>query len=178
MDVQLELSRLTQRQQYRSNYPRSNPTDYWKRSLLIPYLDSLKSSLESRFAENNLPAFSLLALHPSKMLKTSIDALKSSIQPFSDFYNLDLSGEIELWYETWKAKHLDEDHLKNLELCEVMEEANTFFPNVQYALEILLTLPCTTCTIERSFSTLRRVKTWLRSTMGENRLNGKICINL
>src|SRR5687768_10143292 len=29
----------------------------------------------------------------------------------------------------------------------------------------------TTCTIERSFSTLRRVKTWLRSTMSDERLS-------
>lgn len=173
IDIELELPRLTQRQQHRSNHPRSNSTDYWKRSLLIPYLDSLKSSLENRFSKNNSPAFSLFMLHPSNMMKTSIDGLKKSIQPFSDHYNLDLSGEIELWYETWKSKDLDEDQLKNLELCEVMEEANAFFPSVQHALEILLALPCTTCTIERSFSTLRRVKTWLRSTMSENRLNGK-----
>jgi len=36
----------------------------------------------------------------------------------------------------------------------------------------LLSLPCTTSTVERSFSSLRRIKTWLRSTIGENRLNG------
>jgi len=38
-----------------------------------------------------------------------------------------------------------------------------------------MTIPPTTCTIERSFSTLRRVKTWLRSTMTEQRLSG-LCI--
>lgn len=173
IDVELDLPRLTQRQQHRSNHPSSNPTDYWKRSLLIPYLDSLKSSLEHRFARNNSFAFSLFMLHPSNMMETSINDLKKKIQPFSDLYDLDLSGEIELWYEIWKSKQLNRDQLKDIELCEVMIEANSFFSTIQYALEILLALPCTTCTIERSFSTLRRVKTWLRSTMGENRLNGK-----
>jgi hypothetical protein len=38
-----------------------------------------------------------------------------------------------------------------------------------------MNIPPTTCTIERSFSTLRRVKTWLRSTMTEQRLSG-LCI--
>ena len=33
-------------------------------------------------------------------------------------------------------------------------------------------MPATSCATERSFSTLRRVKTWLRSTTGEDRLNG------
>ena len=46
------------------------------------------------------------------------------------------------------------------------------FPAVCKALAIALSLPATTCTVERSFSTLRRVKTWLRSTMSDHRLSG------
>ncbi|KAH3799493.1 hypothetical protein DPMN_153103 [Dreissena polymorpha] len=37
------------------------------------------------------------------------------------------------------------------------------FPAVCEAMIILLTLPATICTVERSFSKLRPVKTWLRS---------------
>ena len=33
-------------------------------------------------------------------------------------------------------------------------------------------MPYSTATIERTFSTLRHVKTWLRSTISEERLNG------
>ena len=36
---------------------------------------------------------------------------------------------------------------------------------------LLLTLPASSTTAERSFSALRRLKTWLRSTMGQARLN-------
>ena len=46
---------------------------------------------------------------------------------------------------------------------------------VLQAIKILLTLPPTTCTIGRSFSTLRRVKTWLRSTISEDQLN-RLCL--
>lgn len=173
IDVELDLPRLTQRQQHRSNHPASSPTEYWKRSLMIPYLDSLKSSLENRFAKSNSPAFSLLTLHPFNMMKLGKGDFKASVQTFSEFYHLDLSAETELWYETWESKHLDAEKLKDMELCEVLKEADTFFPSIKNALEISLALPCTTCTVERSFSTLRRVKTWLRSTMGENRLNGE-----
>ena len=35
---------------------------------------------------------------------------------------------------------------------------------------ILATIPATSCSAERSFSPLRRIKTFLRSTMGQNRL--------
>ena len=37
--------------------------------------------------------------------------------------------------------------------------------------KLLLTVPVTSCTAERSFSGLKRLKTYLRSTMGQARLN-------
>ncbi|XP_077283750.1 zinc finger MYM-type protein 1-like [Arctopsyche grandis] len=38
--------------------------------------------------------------------------------------------------------------------------------------------PVTTATSERSFSTLRRLKTYLRNTMSENQLNGLALLNI
>ena len=46
------------------------------------------------------------------------------------------------------------------------------FPFINSFLTILLTLPVSTSGVELSFTTLRRVKTWLRSRMGEKRLTG------
>ena len=37
--------------------------------------------------------------------------------------------------------------------------------------KIILTMPATNAISERSFSALRRMKTWLRSTMNQTRLN-------
>ena len=37
--------------------------------------------------------------------------------------------------------------------------------------KIILVMPATNATSERSFSALRRLKTWLRSTMNQARLN-------
>jgi len=42
----------------------------------------------------------------------------------------------------------------------------------------MATLPVTTCSSERSFSTLRRLKTYLRNTTGEDRLNGLALLNI
>ena len=44
--------------------------------------------------------------------------------------------------------------------------------NIYVALKILAVTPVTTCECERSVSALRRLKTWLRNTMEEERLNG------
>ena len=43
-------------------------------------------------------------------------------------------------------------------------------PNLRKLLTIFATLPATTASSERSFSTMRRLKTYLRSPMGEQRL--------
>ncbi|CAH1636181.1 unnamed protein product [Spodoptera littoralis] len=44
-----------------------------------------------------------------------------------------------------------------MELVDVIKISEMqFYPSVKTALAILLAQPCTTCTIERSFSTLRR----------------------
>lgn len=45
------------------------------------------------------------------------------------------------------------------------------YPNVDIALRIFLSIQATNCSGERSFSTLKRVKTYLRASMGQDRLN-------
>lgn len=171
LGVELTLPRIVQKQTYRSNNPTETASDYWKNSVLIPYLDSLISSLNVRFSESNTPAFSLLLLHPANMLGQPMENLKSNANIIANFYHLsNLMSEIELWYNVWSKKDLSDEQLKDFELCDVAKEAETFFPQIKRALHIAIAQPCTTCTIERSFSTLRRVKTW--STMVEDRLNG------
>lgn len=51
------------------------------------------------------------------------------------------------------------------------EHLRGLLPEIAMLVKIALTVPVTSCTSERSFSCLRRVKTYLRSTMGQTRLN-------
>lgn len=53
-----------------------------------------------------------------------------------------------------------------------------FFPAVKKGIMIYITLPPTKCTVERSISLLRRVETWARSTMSEERLDGLCMISV
>ena len=52
------------------------------------------------------------------------------------------------------------------------------FIQVQKLLQIFYLLPISSASAERSFSTLRRVKTWQRSTMDEERLRGLALMNI
>ncbi|RXM32747.1 52 kDa repressor of the inhibitor of the protein kinase [Acipenser ruthenus] len=53
-----------------------------------------------------------------------------------------------------------------------------FYPNIHCLLKITATIPVTTASAERSFRCLRRLKSYLRSTMGQDRLSGLAMLNL
>ncbi|XP_039970173.1 uncharacterized protein LOC120782090 [Bactrocera tryoni] len=44
LDIELSLLRLAVKQKHRSNPPSNNEDEYWRRCIVIPYLDSLTAS--------------------------------------------------------------------------------------------------------------------------------------
>ncbi|XP_050511413.1 uncharacterized protein LOC126887738 [Diabrotica virgifera virgifera] len=111
----------------------------------------------------------------AKQIESNRAKLKSIVSSilFSALHDLPLRGHTNedavfnnlLHFRKEAGDSVLEDHLKNA--C--------FLPSVAKAIQIALCLPPTTCTIERSFSTLKRVKTWIRNTMSNNRLRG-LCL--
>ena len=61
------------------------------------------------------------------------------------------------------------NHLKLMDGC---------FPNAWIAYRILLTIPVTVASGERSFSKLKLIKSYLRSTMSQERLNGLAMLSI
>jgi len=77
------------------------------------------------------------------------------------------SGELRSWHQY--LKRVQDPPTSALDTLSHCKEV---FPTVRCALGILATLPVTTVTGERSFSTLRLLKSYLRSANSEDRLNG------
>ncbi|KAK5874574.1 hypothetical protein PBY51_019510 [Eleginops maclovinus] len=56
-------------------------------------------------------------------------------------------------------------------LRAMLPEVRGLFTQVEVLFRLLLVVPCSSAEAERSFSALRRLKTWLRSSMSQKRLN-------
>ena len=57
-------------------------------------------------------------------------------------------------------------------------EYRALFIQAEVLVRFLLLVPASSATAERSFSALRRIKTWLRSTMSQARLNHVSLLNI
>lgn len=170
LGVDLAMPRIVQKQKHRSNPEAKSPVEYFRQVLFVPYLDSIISSISIRFSAKQSPAFFLELLHPKNVLNTERTVLMDRLSESQDLYKIEnLTVEADTWFHLWKSK--ENVSLNEVSFHDCLTEAK-FFPAVEKAILIYMTLPPTTCTVERTFSTLRRVKTWLRSTMIEKRLSG------
>lgn len=74
-----------------------------------------------------------------------------------------------------------EDRPKTLPtFCELLydNDLQDLYPYVDIALRIFSTMPASNCSAERSFSVLRRIKNYLRSTMSHDRLNWSAVLSI
>ena len=72
-------------------------------------------------------------------------------------------AEIHMWENQWLLT--SQTNLPNTVEETISRMQTSTYPNIFKVLHLLAVLPVTTCTCERSISTLRRVKTYLRNTM-------------
>ncbi|KAF0751546.1 52 kDa repressor of the inhibitor of the protein kinase-like [Aphis craccivora] len=85
--------------------------------------------------------------------------------------------ESNIWYQYWIDKNLVDSQCNEISFVDLLAHCE-YYPAIFQILNIFISLPPTMCTIERSFSTLRRAKTWLHSTTEEDRLNGLCMMSL
>ena len=78
-----------------------------------------------------------------------------------------------MWTERWKlfSTPLPDN------ICETLQQANDkLYPNICSLLKLLLVIPVTTASVERGNSSLKYVKSELRTTMTQDRLNALILL--
>jgi len=86
----------------------------------------------------------------------------------------DSNDEFELWKQRWHAAaEPPKTALGAYTACSA-----SLYQNLSVLLQVLVTLPVTTATAERSFSTLKRLKTYLRSSIRDERLTSLALIHV
>ncbi|XP_068762515.1 zinc finger MYM-type protein 1-like [Montipora capricornis] len=123
-------------------------------------------AFESRFDQHSVDF-----LIPSKLHLLDETVVAKIEQSLGD----ELPNNAEFGQEVlrWKMKNNNSDAKKIQSLQHAVIHCNeSFYPNISTILQLLLTLPVGSCSCERSFSSLRRLKTWSRTSMANARLNG------
>ncbi|KAJ8889000.1 hypothetical protein PR048_008494 [Dryococelus australis] len=149
------------RQRDRDNVPAATAEEYYRKSVYIPFIDYVRSHLSDRFAKHRDIVTSLQQVVTSKLTsQTEVLNLKRCIELYSGVLRdaNSLNSELDITERTSNA--LQERFLTVPEL----------YPNICKLLEILATLPVSTATAERSFSTMKRVKTYLRKSTSDTHL--------
>ena len=109
---------------------------------------------------------------PSVLMDNSLSA--SSIQHLLEYYEEDLPSPsfLDIELHLWKCKwHSFSQHLPDTPADALAFASESMFPNVHQLLRLVCTIPVTICECERGVSVLRRLKTYLRSSMGQERLS-------
>jgi hypothetical protein len=105
------------------------------------------------------------------------DQIKKYVADLAIKYSIDLNGP-ELCLEMLHFKNQCKSYFPDLKVATPLDFLNMIhaesikyvYPNVEIALRIYLTLPVTVASCERSFSKLKLIKNYLRSTLGQERL--------
>ncbi|XP_024195635.1 zinc finger MYM-type protein 1-like [Rosa chinensis] len=146
-------------------------------------IDQARSSLQTRFEQFQKYEeifgflFSLERLKSANdhSLMMSCDNLENSLthNSHSDIDGYDLFLELKIL-----KCSLPRDTRRAIDVLNYLKKMDGCFPNAYVAYRILLTIQVTVASAERSFSKLKLIKTYLRSTMSQERLNGLAMLSI
>ncbi len=147
----------------------------------VVVVDAAMSAITERFStlENVGNKFGVLTNFPSladEELAEQCNTLGTTLH-FEGYCDLDSR---ELVQEINNFPHLPSKTMSLLELITFMhdKDLSEIYPNFWTALRIALTLPVPVAQAERSFSKLKLIKLYLRSTMSQKHLTGLAIISI
>ncbi len=161
-EISIPMPCLAGRQRNRNNMPAESPHEYYKRAVWYPLLDCMLSELTSRFSAHSKLAMKMAVLLPAK-------CVTSDLSSFNEIYTLygillkdgqlSCEAEFQRWQAKW-SKVVPTDRpitaTEALKSCDIH-----LYANINTLLRIFASIPVSTATAERSFSSLRLFKTYL-----------------
>ena len=166
------IPRRCKSQILRDNSASDDPEHFFREVIFVPYLDHLIVETEDIFFDQKQKCRSLWGLIPKYC-----DASRHTAQDLErllEIYQEDIGPtaavvpEVQRLVNKWKKEDVNTVPSSAIEaLCSCHAD---IYPNVYMLHPVLGTLPVSTATSERSFSTMRLLKTYLRSSIGNGRM--------
>ncbi|XP_050064361.1 uncharacterized protein LOC126553254 [Aphis gossypii] len=126
-------------------------------------MDSIICSMKTRFSEESLS----IATSADQLMQFDYEGSSFLVEHYKDVLNI---NETDLKSEMLVFKNVIGDNLKDFNF--IKENLNKkVFPNLYLMVQVAITLPISSATSERSFSAKRRINTYLRSTMNQDRFS-------
>ena len=161
-----------------------DPQQNFKVNFFYFVIDVAINSLEERFIQmekhNDTFGFLYNIFALKNQTKNYIINFCKDLQLYlTDSLDSDIDA-LELCEEIQNFNVIINKKLTPLEIlnCLSMQNMEDIFPNLFIAIRILLTLPVTVASAERSFSKLKIIKNYLRSSMSQERLVGLALISI
>ena len=162
---------------------RATPELKFKSNFFYPLVDQAIMSIKERFnlLREVSSAFSFLYTRDKLLLVQQENALltccKEFQKKFGDIDSDEMSAELQRFVSILQKKrnlNTAQDFLNYLLKTHLFE----LYPNVYIALRILLTCPVTVASAERSFSKLKLIKTFNRTSMTDSRLSSLAMLSI
>lgn len=153
-----------------NNYLKSSDGENtFKRDYFIVILDQAIISMEERFKQFKWYEENFGFLFNINKIKEIND--EHLMKHCKDLQNILSHGDskdieaVDLYTEITFFRGLVEENMTALQALGIIKKAPSSFPNMSIALRIILTIPITSASAERSFSKLKLIKTYLRNSM-------------
>ena len=152
------------------------------RTIYYEALDAIINSIKERFDQESGQVFASI----ESLLLRCIYLPEETNKELEEYISTQYGDEIDLVALKIEANVLRTSSKDKVacfkDIYQVVKDCSEgergLLRNIIHAIKLLLVNPSTSCTPERSFSTARRLKTWLRTTMTSKRFNSLAVLHI
>ena len=161
-----------------------NPESYYRVHVFQACLDIVISQLTQRFTGLRSTVDTFNVIQPETLCNATDDELALQAKTLVEKYKTDITKEFPQQLVSFRGCLRDSiAKVKTIpELAKLLIVENncisSSFAEVCTVLLLFLTIPVTVASAERSFSKLKLIKSYLRSTMGQSRLSGLAILSI
>ena len=176
VEITLDKPRTARAQCHRANAGAADQScsDYYRINVYYPFIDHVIQELETRFSSDHeglVAVQYLIPLYLPQLTQDKFDSLNSYYRQFLTNEEKEaLVIEVMKWKKCYERKSIQER--PKTATSALSECSPQTFPTLHKLFTIFLTTPVGSVSCERSFSALRRLKLWTRSSKKEERLSG------